>query len=104
MIENGVGYQHLIERFRYLLRKFEINEEEAVKELEGVLIEDFQHNIMKGLADWLGTKVDLLEEIERYNILDDMVALEKVSYQEFQKEVDRHYEIVKRRQQRRNPG
>jgi hypothetical protein len=59
---------------------------------------------MKRLADWLGTKVDLLEEIERYNILDDMVALEKVSYQEFQKEVDRHYEIVKRRQQRRNPG
>jgi len=104
LIEDGVGYQRLIERFRYLLRKFEINEKEVVKELESVLLEGVQHGIFKRLADWLGTKVDLLEVIERYNILDDMVKLEKVSYKAFQKEVDRHYEIVKRRQQRRNPG
>jgi hypothetical protein len=46
----------------------------------------------------------LTRRIERYNILDDLASLEKVSFQEFKKEVDRHYEVVKRRQQRRNPG
>jgi hypothetical protein len=104
IIEVNVGYQGFIERFRYLLRKFEINEEEAVKELEYVLIEGVQDDITRWLADWLGKKVELLEVIERYNILDDLVKLEKVSYKEFKKEVDRLYEVVKRRQQQRNPG
>jgi SPP1 gp7 family putative phage head morphogenesis protein len=102
IIKVNVGYQDLIERFRYLLRKFEINEKEAVKELEGVLIEGAQDHLMARLADWLGTKVELLEVIERFNILDDLVNLEKVSYRKFRKEVDRHHEIVKRRQGRDN--
>jgi hypothetical protein len=101
IIEVNVGYQPLIERFRYLLQKFKINEKEAVKELEGVLIEGVQDGIVKRLADWLGTKVDLLD-IERYTILDMMADLEGVSDQEFRKEVDRHYELVKRRQRRDN--
>jgi formiminotetrahydrofolate cyclodeaminase len=42
-------------------------------------------------------------DIERYTILGDMVNLKKISDQEFRKEVDRHYEIVKRRQKRNNP-
>jgi len=104
LIEKSEGYQPLIERFRYLLRKFEIDEKKAVKELEGVLIEGVQDGVMYRLADWLGERVELLEDIERYNILDDLVNLEKVSFKEFKKEVDRLYEVVKRRQQRRNPG
>lgn len=85
------------------MQKFTIDEEEVAKELEGGLIEGVQDDIMKRLADWLGTKVDLTD-LERYTILDEMVDLERISDQEFRKEVDRHYEIVKRRQQRRNPG
>jgi urease gamma subunit len=101
LIEKSEGYQIFVERFRYLLRKFEINEKEAVKELEDVLIEGTQHGIFRKLADWLGTKVDLTD-IERYTILDEMVDLERISDQAFRKEVDRHYELVKRRQRRDN--
>ncbi|MFZ8788007.1 hypothetical protein, partial [Thermocrinis sp.] len=75
IIEVNVGYQPLIERFRYLLQKFRIDEKGAIKELEEVLIESVQDNIVAGLAEWLGKKVDLLEAIERYNILDDLVKL-----------------------------
>jgi hypothetical protein len=101
IIEAGMGYPRLVARFRYVLQKFNINEEEAVKELEGVLLEGVQHGIVKRLADWLGTKVDLTD-LERYTILDEMVDLERISDQEFRKEVDRHYELVKRRQRRDN--
>jgi hypothetical protein len=101
IIEAGVGYPRLVGRFRYVLQKFNINEEEAAKELEGVLIEGVQDNIMKRLADWLGTKVDLTD-IERHTILDSMVDLKRISDEEFRKEVDRHYELVKRRQRRDN--
>jgi predicted metalloendopeptidase len=104
IIEANVGYQDLIERFRYLLRKFGIDEKEVVDELADVLIEDTQDRLFSRLAEWLGRKVELLEAIEKYNIIDDLVKLEEVSYQKFRKEVDRHYEVVKRRQQRRNPG
>jgi urease gamma subunit len=101
VIEDGIGYPRLVRRFRYVLQKFNINEKEAVKELEGVLIEGVQEGIMKRLADWLGTKVDLTY-IERYTILDEMVDLETISDQEFRKEVDRYYELVKRRQRQNN--
>jgi hypothetical protein len=100
----NVGYQDLIERFRYLLRKFGINEKEVIDELAEVLIEGTQDLLVGWLAEWLGKKVDLLEDIERFNILDDLVKLERVSFKDFKKEVDRHYEVVKRRQQQRNPG
>jgi hypothetical protein len=90
IIEAGVGYQLFIARFRYVLQKSKINEKEVVKELEDVLIEGVQHGIVKRLADWLGTKVDL-SETRRRIILENVVNL-RISDQEFQKRVDRYYE------------
>ena len=103
IMESYGPHQFFIGRFRYILQKFKINEEEAVKELEGVLFESVQNNIVGGLADWLGKKVELSEDLAVYNILDEMMD-PNVSNRKFQKEVNRLYELVKRRQQRRNPG
>jgi tRNA(Glu) U13 pseudouridine synthase TruD len=101
VIEDGMGYQIFVERFRYLLRTFQIDEKEAVKELEVILFENVKDLFVR-VVDWLGAKVDL-PDLSRFNILSDMLNLEKVSTQEFKKEVKRLYESAKRRQQRSNP-
>jgi len=99
LIKKALGYQLFVQRFRYVLQKFRINEKDAVKELENILFEDCQ-NIQSRLKDWLGTKVDLSEN-DRYIILYDMVN-DMMSDEEFQREVDEYYEIVKRRKKRNN--
>jgi len=101
IIENGRGYQGFIERFRFLLKTFRINEKEAVKELEAILFEKVD-NIFERLVEWLGTKIDIPEPA-RFNILADVVELDKVNFKDFKKEVKRLYESAKRRQQRNNP-
>jgi len=90
IIEAGMGYQLFIARFRYVLQKFKINEKEVAKEIEDVLIEGVQHNIVKRLTKWLGTKVNLSKNLIEL-ILDDIVNL-KTSDQEFQKRVGWYYE------------
>jgi hypothetical protein len=96
VIEDGMGYQAFIERFRFLLKTFRINEKEAVKELEAILFEKVD-NISVRLVEWLGTKIDISEPA-RYNILADVVELDKVNFKDFKKEVKRLYESAKRRQ------
>jgi hypothetical protein len=98
IIEEALGYQFFIRRFRYVLQKFKINEKEAVKELESILFEDVK-NLRRRLRNWLMTKTDLLE-IQSDVIIDDIVNLE-MSDEKFQKEVEEYYEISKRRKKRR---
>jgi hypothetical protein len=93
IIENALGYQTEVWRFRYVLQKFNINEKEAVKELESILFEDGQ-NIKNRLKDWLRTKADLLEN-ESDDILHNIIHA--MSDEKFQKKVDKYYEISKRR-------
>jgi hypothetical protein len=100
LIEKSEGYQIFVERFRYTLKTFNIDEKKVLKELETILFEDTQGDLVKSLADWLGSKVPLTD-VERYTIIDLWVDL-RVSNEEFRKEVIRHYELVKRRQRRDN--
>jgi tetratricopeptide (TPR) repeat protein len=93
LIEEALGYNRSVRRFRYVLQRFKINEKEAVKELESILFEDCQ-NIRKRLIDWLRTKADL-SEIESDIIIYDVVNL-RISDEEFQKEVREYYKISKR--------
>ena len=95
IIEGGPVYQPFIRRFRYVLQKFEINEKEAIKELEVILFEGVE-NLITRLADWLGTKADLPKS-DRYIILDSIVDLKNISDQKFQKEVE---EYAKRRRKK----
>jgi hypothetical protein len=94
LIEEALGYNRSVRRFRYVLQRFKINEKEAVKELESILFEDCQ-NIRKRLIDWLRTKADLLA-FESDDIIHNIVSW-KISDEEFQKEVDKHYERRKKR-------
>jgi SPP1 gp7 family putative phage head morphogenesis protein len=91
IIEAGVGYPLFVARFRYVLRKFKINEKQAVKELEAILFEDVQ-NLVSRLGDWLGAKTGLSFN-ERHIILDSIFNL-RISKEDFRKEVDRYYEAV----------
>jgi urease gamma subunit len=100
LIEKSEGYQLFVERFRYTLKTFNIDEKAVLKELETILFEGTQDNLVGRLADWLGSKVPLTD-IERYTIIDYWVNL-RISEAEFRKEVKRHYELIKKRQQRAN--
>jgi hypothetical protein len=84
LMKESPGYNRYVQRLRYVLRTFKINEKEAVKELEDILFEDCQ-NLWRRLKDWLSTKTNL-PEIASGNIIWDMVS-ERVSDEEFQKEV-----------------
>jgi SPP1 gp7 family putative phage head morphogenesis protein len=76
VIEEGLGYQTFVRRFRYVLQKFKINEKEAVKELESILFEDGK-NIYERLVHWLSTKADLSgiqSDIIIWNVVDQEVS------------------------------
>ena len=94
VIEEGLGYQTFVRRFRYVLQKFEINEKEAVKELESILFEDGK-NLRRRLMYWLKTKADLLA-FESDDIINNIVN-QKISDEKFQKEVEEYYERRKKR-------
>ena len=97
IIEKSLGYQTEVRRFRYVLKKFEINEKEAVKELESILFEDGE-NLRRRLIDWLSTKADL-SEFQSDEILH--IIIHAKNDKEFQKVVREYYEISRRRKERR---
>jgi hypothetical protein len=97
LIEEALGYRVLVRRFRYVLKKFKINEKEAVKELESILFEDGE-NLRRRLIDWLSTKADL-SEFQSDEILH--IIIHAKNDKEFQKVVREYYEISRRRKERR---
>jgi SPP1 gp7 family putative phage head morphogenesis protein len=84
LMKESPGYNRYVQRLRYVLQTFKINEKEAVEELKGILFED-SRNIHRRLVNWLSTKTNL-SEIASGNIIWDMVNLRR-SNEEFQKEV-----------------
>jgi hypothetical protein len=94
LIKEAIGYNLFVRRFRYVLQTFKINEKEAAKELESILLEDGQ-NLRRRLMGWLEAKTEI-SKIESDIIVWDMVN-KRISDEEFQKEVK---EYAKRRRKK----
>jgi len=60
ILEEGYGYNSLVQNFRYLLKRIGVKEKEAVKELEKILLDDY--NILyERVVAWIAEKAKLSE-------------------------------------------
>jgi len=78
ILEEGYGYNPLVQNFRYMLKKIGVKEKEAVKELEKILLDDYTL-LYKRVVAWIAEKAKLPETSLRK-------ILEKINEkQEFEK-------------------
>ena len=79
IIEEGYGYTLSIKQFRKMLKKFALNEKKIIKELEPLLIEDyneFLEKTAKKIAELTGKREDLIKTLlQNYADLDKFESI-----------------------------